>query len=382
MIYLDNAATTFPKPKIVIDSVKDTIENACGNPSRGINTFSTTAAGVLNSTRTKLAELFNAHSPARIIFCSNATDALNLAIFGMDLKDGDEVITTMMEHNSVARPLEHLRLTKNIDVKKISVDIEEGVLVSDIEKAISKNTKLIVINHASNVIGTINPIKEIGEVARKYNVPMLVDASQTAGIIDIDVERDNISLLAFPGHKGLLGPMGTGGLFIAEDVSLVPFKYGGTGVHSKDKGQPEELPYRYESGTLNLVGIAGLKSAVDFIQKEGIQKIKEHELKLTEILIRELTENKNVVFYGSKALKNRVATISINIKGISPADVSMMLDTSFGIAIRSGLHCAPDIHTVMGTIEHEGTVRISPGYFNTEEDINTFITAIQQISAE
>jgi cysteine desulfurase family protein len=378
MIYLDNAATSWPKPSAVLDAVMFAMSSAGGNPGRGGHNLVAAATDVVNETRIKLAKFFNIKSEKRIIFTSNATEALNLAILGK-IKNSDHIIISNMEHNSVTRPIEYLIHSKNIRCTKVKTDKEDGVNPDDIGKAIEKNTKLIIMTHASNVTGTVNNIREIGRIAKEREIPFLVDASQTAGILPIDVFEDNIDLLAFPGHKGLLGSMGTGGLYIGDNINLEPIKFGGTGVYSEERMQPKELPFRFESGTLNMPGIAGLGKGIDFINETKIENIKNHELTLTEKLLDELLLIKGIKIYGSKKVKNRVSTISFNVADIDASDVAAILDSSFNIAVRSGLHCAPDAHRAIDTFNEGGTVRVSPGFFNDEKDIKTFLDAIIQI---
>lgn len=379
MIYLDNAATSWPKPKATAEAVRVAIEETGGNPGRSGHMFSLQAGRVVEQGRTLLARLFHTADPNRIVFTMNATDALNLAINGM-LQPGDHVITSRMEHNSVTRPLEYHRRC-GVEITKLETDPVNGVSPDTLRKAFQKNTKLVVMTHASNVTGTRNPISEIAQICRENDVPLLIDASQSAGVVDIDVEKNGIDLFAFPGHKSLFGPTGTGGLYVRPGVNLRPVRVGGTGIRSEDPLQPEEMPYLYEAGTQNVPGIAGLAAGVRFILVEGISAIAEHEMNLMKELLENLSSMKKVRIYGSKDLKNRVPVVSFNIDGMDCADVAMILDSSFGIAVRAGLHCAPDTHRMLGTFQQGGTIRVSPGYFNQPDEIHRFLDAVSEIIA-
>ncbi|HML36638.1 MAG TPA: aminotransferase class V-fold PLP-dependent enzyme [Bacillota bacterium] len=380
MIYLDNAATTWPKPEAVYDAVLDVMKNKAGNPGRSGHDMSLSAGRVLNEARFSASRFFGVKDPSRIVFTCNATDSLNLAING-SLTAGDHVITTSMEHNSVTRPLEYL-LKKGIEYTKVRMDPVLGVEPEDVKKALRGNTKLVVITHASNVTGTVNPIGAIGEMCRNEGIVFLVDGSQSAGVIPIDVDSMYIDLLAFPGHKGLFGPSGTGGLYIRDGLSVEPSRYGGTGVHSELLLQPSEMPYTYESGTLNLPGIAGLDAGIRFISDQSLSSIRQHETRLTDLLLDGLKRINGVRIYGPQHGEERAAVVSINIEGTDPMEAALILDTSFGIAVRAGLHCAPDAHRTLGTLDSGGTIRISPGFFNTEEDIGRCLEGIAVIAAE
>lgn len=379
MIYFDNAATTFPKPESVYKAVNECLTGYCANPGRGGHKLSLQSGRVILEARELLAELFNSDSPERIILTHNATESLNLALKGF-LKKGNHVITTSMEHNSVLRPLKAL---EQFGVEMTIVQCNEygEIDVSDIKKEIRKETVLIAATHASNVVGTILPIDKIGALAKAYNLEFLVDASQTAGVYDIDVEGMNLSMLAFTGHKGLLGPQGTGGLYIKEGLELNPLKEGGTGSKSESLYQPDILPDRYESGTHNTPGIAGLNAGIGFIKAEGIAKIRRHEQELTRCFIDGLANIKGVKVYGTKDVNRQAAVVSINIGEAGSSEISFILDQTFDIATRSGLHCAPMAHRTLGTLE-QGTVRFSFGYFNTKEQIETAVAAIEQITRE
>lgn len=375
MIYLDNAATTFPKPDVVYDAVMDCMKNYCANPGRAGHRLSLRAGREIYDTRENLAKLFNIDNPMNIIFTSNATESLNLAIKGL-LKTGDHVITTSMEHNSVIRPIMAL---EKIGVENTIVDCnEEGFLdINDLEKAIKPNTKLIVTTHASNVFGTLIDIKEVGLVAKKNNITYLVDASQTAGVYDIDVKNMNIDILATAGHKSLLGPQGVGILYIKEGIDLDTLKEGGTGSQSEYLFQPQMLPDKYESGTHNTPAIAGLNAGVKYIL-DNIDTIRRKEEELCEYMLSRLDEIKDIKIYGTKDIKKRVPVISINIGDIDSGEITFILDSEYDIATRSGLHCSPLAHKTVGTIK-QGTIRFSIGYFNTKDDIDMVIDTLKNI---
>ena len=380
MIYLDNAATSYPKPKEVGQAMMYFLEKVGATPGRSGHRLSIEAGRILYQARESLAELFNVDNPLRIIFTLNVTEALNLALKGL-LRPGDQVITSSMEHNSVMRPLRELE-KRGVEVKVIPCS-SQGVLDPvDIERAIRKNTRLIVLNHGSNVIGTLLPIIEVGKIAQKHNVLFLVDTAQTAGCYSLDIKKDNIDLLAFTGHKSLFGPPGTGGLVVGERVDikkLNPLKTGGTGSHSESEEQPDFLPDIYESGTPNTVGLAGLNEGVRFILKEGIDKIRQHELNLSQKLIAGLKEIPGVIVYGEEQVTDRVAVISFNIKGQLSSEVGLRLDEKYDIMCRVGLHCSPAAHKTIGTFPR-GTVRFSMSWFNTFEEVDQVIKAIREIT--
>lgn len=372
MIYLDNAATTFPKPNEVYDEVINCMKNYAANPGRSSHDMSLRASTKIAETRSEISSLFNIDNPFNVVFTVNATEGINIALKGF-LKKGDHVITTVIEHNSVLRPLNYLK-DEGIETTLLDVD-EFGLLdLKMLENSIKANTKLIVINHGSNVLGTVQDIDKIGAIAKNNGIAFMVDASQTAGVFNIDVKKSNIDLLAFPGHKGLLGPQGTGALYVKEDIKLKEFISGGTGSNSSEMIQPEFLPDKFESGTLNTPGIVGLGEGIKFIKKIGTKNIREHEEKLTEYLLDELRKLSFIKVYGLKTAKNRAAVVSINVSNIDSSKVGYLLNKE-NIAVRTGYHCAPLIHKVIGTEEY-GTVRISLGYFNTFDDIEKLINAL------
>ena len=376
MIYLDNAATSWPKPEGVYDAVSNAIRRS-GNPSRSNSEEARAAATDIIETRGALAQLFNIADPQRIVFALNATDAINLALQGM-LKPGDHVITSQMEHNAVTRPLAYLE-DAGVAVTKVTTDPVRGADLDEIRKSIRPETKLVAMTHASNVTGTLNPIEEIGAICREAGVPFFVDASQSAGAIPIDVVKMNIDLLAFPGHKSLLGPTGTGALYVSETVTPHPIRSGGTGVFSEVRLQPEQLPYYYEAGTQNTVGISGLCAGVQFIMERSVSSIYFEEQKMVTALIDGLTSIPGVTVYGPLR-SPRAAAVSFNIEGMDCADVAMILESYYDISVRSGLQCAPDTHRMLGTFELGGTVRVSPGLFTTADEIDEFLWAVREIA--
>ena len=378
MIYLDNAATSWPKPESVYDAVSDSIRRS-GNPGRSNSEKARATAADINDARAALASLFHISDPTRIVFALNATDAINLALQGM-LKPGDHVITSQMEHNAVTRPLAYLE-DAGVSVTKVKTDSVKGVSLDGIREAIRPETRLIAMTHGSNVTGTLNPIEEIGEICHESGIPFFVDASQTAGAIPIDVVKMNIDLLAFPGHKSILGPTGTGGLYVSEKVSPRPVRSGGTGVFSEVRLQPEQLPYYYEAGTQNTVGILGLCAAAQYILERSVNNIFIEEQRMVQRLIDGLCAIPEVAVYGPLT-SPRAAAVSFNIDGMDCADVAMILETYYDISVRSGLQCAPDTHRMLGTFDMGGTVRVSPGLFTTEEEIDTFLNAIREITEE
>jgi cysteine desulfurase family protein len=379
MIYLDNAATSWPKPEGVYQSIGDFLRSSGGNPGRGGHTMAVAASVMVDRTRLLLARLINAPDKDRVVFTLNCTDSLNIGLKGL-LKPGDHVITSSIEHNSVVRPLKKLE-QKGVKVTRLAPHYEGGfVSPDDIEKAIVKETRLVVMTHASNVSGVIQPIEEYGLIARKHNLIFMVDAAQTAGKYPLDVQVNNIDLLAFSGHKGLLGPPGTGALYISERVELDTLREGGTGSHSEQEDQPATLPFKFECGTANTVGIAGLGAGLSFIYEEGMEKILEHERYLTIRLLEGLSCIHGITVYSAKDRANQAPVLSFTVDGIEPGEAGAILDQAFDIKVRTGLHCAPAAHKTLGTFPL-GTVRLSPGYFNTDEDINLALKAIEKIAS-
>ena len=381
MIYFDNAATSFPKPKEVSAAIIDYMNNVGASPGRSGHRLSIEAGRILYQCRENLAELFHVSDPLRIIFTSNATESINLTLRGF-LRSGDQVITSSMEHNSVMRPLRELE-KNGVQIKVIPCSVDGSLNPEDIEKAINKNTALIVLNHASNVTGTLLPIRKAGQIARKHNILFLVDAAQTAGAYPIDIEKDNIDLLTFTGHKSLFGPTGTGGLVIGKDIDIhkiTPLKTGGTGSRSESENHPDFLPDLYESGTPNIAGIAGLNAGVSCILKKGVKDIHQYELHLCNKLIFGLKQIPGVTVYSKDDSGERASVVSFTIIGKSPSDIGLKLDEEYDIMCRVGLHCAPSAHKTIGTFP-VGTVRFSIGLFNTLEDVERAVSAVQKIAS-
>lgn len=379
MIYFDNGATSFPKPNSVYDETMRAMKEYGANPGRSGHKLALKLSRGIFETRTLLSKLFNTKNPMNIIFTFNATESLNLGIKGI-LKPGDHVITTSMEHNSVLRPIKHLE-GFGVESTIVYGDSKGIVDVSQIEDAIKPNTKLIVTTHVSNLTGTIMPIKEIGQVAKKNQIYYLVDGAQSAGIYNIDVEEMNIDLLAFPGHKGLLGPQGTGGLYIKDNLSIESIFQGGTGSASSSLIQPDICPDKYESGTSNGPGIIGLGAGIKYIMEKGIENIRSHEEELTKHFIEEAIQIEGVKLYGPLDIKKQGAVVSLNIRDIDSSEISYILDEEYDIAVRPGLHCAPLAHETIGTLD-QGVIRFSFGIFNTHEEIEYAIKALREIVKE
>ena len=380
MIYLDNPATSWPKPPQVKEAMNRFMEEVGANPGRSGHSLSIEAARFIYEAREALSVLFHVKDSSRIVFTLNATESINLALKGL-LKYKDHVITSSMEHNSVMRPLRDLE-KKGVELSVIPCSNEGMLDPREMEGKIRSNTRMVVLNHASNVTGTLLPIREVGSIVRKHNLFFLVDAAQTAGVYPIDLERDGIDLLAFTGHKSLYGPQGTGGLIIGERIrekEMIPLKQGGTGSRSEFEEQPDFLPDRFESGTPNGVGIAGLLAGVQFVLEKGVEQIRQDEMTLTQKLIKGLKEIPQVELYGPKNQGDRIATLSLNLTSFSPSNVASRLEKEFGILCRPGLHCAPAAHHTLGTFP-EGTVRFGLSVFNTEEEIETAIQAVSLIS--
>ncbi|GMO41898.1 MAG: aminotransferase class V-fold PLP-dependent enzyme [Treponemataceae bacterium] len=377
MVYLDNAATSFPKPDRVYQAHDKALRES-GNPGRSGHTLSLAAGRLVEQARFVLAELFNCPSPQSISFAYNATAAINLALKGC-LKSGDHVITGTLSHNAVARPLEFLK-TRGVAVTKIPSSPVSGVNIDDVRRAIMPETKLIVLTHVSNVSGAENDVTEIGALCREKGVFFLVDAAQSAGCKPIDMRAMNIDMLAFPGHKSLFGPQGTGGLYVREGIALEPLVHGGTGSRSEDLAMPRETPGRYESGTQNAPGIAALSEGVRFVRDAGVENIEAHEAELANALVEGLSSIKGVRLFGPPAGEKRSGVVSFTLDKIDPQQASAALDSAFGIAVRSGLHCAPDAHLTLGTLETGGTIRASCGFFNTLDDIAALVAAIKEMA--
>jgi cysteine desulfurase/selenocysteine lyase len=379
-IYLDNAATTFPKPKEVLEAALDAYTRFGVNPGRSGYDLCMVAGELVETTRKELTRFFGGAHPERLVFAYNATEALNVAIQGI-LESGDHVITTTIEHNSVIRPLNHMARERGVSVEYVPVESDGLVDPAEITRRLRRTTKLVAVNHGSNVIGTIQPVADIGGACRDRGVLLLVDASQTAGVVPIDVEKMGIDVLAFTGHKSLLAPTGIGGLYVRDGVGIRPTRFGGTGVNSVNPYHLEEYPYRLEAGTGNVLGIAGLHFAQAYIAKRGMENIYRHEMALFGRLQGGLAATKGVTLHGTTSLENRLPVLSFTLAGRDPADVGMMLDVDHNIAARTGLQCAPLIHRQMGTGER-GTVRLSVGPLNKEDDIDAALAAVAEIAAD
>lgn len=379
-VYLDNAATSYPKPEAVYRAVDWFLREVGASAGRGGYRLALKADEIVYQARSALARLFNVKDASRIVFTANATESLNLAIKGL-VGPGDHVVTSSMEHNAVWRCLKTLERDQGVEPTIVPCAADGTLAPEAVEGALRPNTRLIVLTHASNVTGTIMPVAEVGEIARRHGIPFLVDAAQTAGVLPIDVERDRIDLLAFTGHKGLLGPFGTGGLYIREGFEPRPLKEGGTGSESRLPYQPQTLPERYEAGTLNVCGLAGLAAGVEFILNEGVEKIRAKEKSLTRHALEALADVEGAEIYGPKDAERQVGLISFNLAGVDGVEVAYVLDEVYGIMVRVGLHCAPLAHQTIGTLDR-GTVRVSLGYFNTFADLDYLGEALQSISRQ
>ena len=375
MIYFDNAATTLHKPHEVIEAVVHAMTTA-GNASRGTHTGSLAASRTVYETRKKIADFFHCSRADHVIFTSNSTEALNIAICGT-LGKGDHIISTDLEHNSVLRPLYHLE-EQGASLTFLSANKKGCIDYDDFKRSIKPNTKAIVCTHASKLTGNVLDIERIGRIAKAHNLLFIVDASQSAGCIEINMETMNIDILCFTGHKGLLGPQGTGGLCIHESVEIRPFKHGGSGIHSYEKGQPQAYPARLEAGTLNSHGIAGLCVAINYINTITIPVIAKKEQELLWHFYKGICNIPEIHIYGDFDTKERAAILSLNIEGYDSGTVSDLLSQEYDIATRPGAHCAPRMHQALGTTE-TGAVRFSFSSFNTMEEVETAIQALKEL---
>lgn len=378
MIYMDNAATTMRKPKAVAEAVVNAM-NSMGNAGRGANEASLGAARIIYDTRVLLAEFFGAENPRQIVFTNNSTEALNIAIKGT-LNPGDHVITTMLEHNSVLRPLYEME-EKGVELSIVKSDCTGKIAYEEVEQAIRSNTKAIVCTHASNLTGNMIDIERVGEIADNHRLLFIVDASQTAGVYPIDVQKMHIDLLCFTGHKSLLGPQGTGGLYVREGVKVRPLKTGGSGVQTYSKTHPSEMPTALEAGTLNGHGIAGLHAALLYLKEEGIARIREKELEHMWRFYNGIKDIPNVKVYGDFETEKRCPIVTLNIGEYDSSEVSDELLVGYGISTRPGAHCAPLMHEALGTVE-QGAVRFSFSHYNTKEEVGTAIRAIRELAEE
>jgi cysteine desulfurase family protein len=375
--YLDNAATSFPKPEAVYAALDRCARSRLANPGRAGHKMAIEAERILDDGRHRLNQFFRGKEPERFVFTLNGTDALNIAFKGV-LSPGDHVITTDLEHNSVSRPLRALELAGTISLTRVAADGSGTVDPGAVRRAINPKTRLVAVTHASNVLGTVQPIAEIGRAAREHDLLFLVDAAQTAGVVPIDVQAMHIDLLAFPGHKSLLGPTGTGALYVGPRAKLRPWREGGTGGDSASETQPKEFPYYLEGGTPNVLGIAGLIAGIQYVEERGLEAIHRHEVELVERLWRRLAEIDGIAIFGHRDHARRVGTVSFHSETLPAAELGGILDQAFDIAIRPGLHCAPYVHRALRTFP-EGTVRVSPGPFNTAEDIDRLADAVAEI---
>ncbi len=404
MIYLDNAATSFPKPESVYLALDRFAREHLANPGRAGHKMALAAEHALDDGRHLLNQLLHGESPERFVFTLNCTDGLNMAIKGV-VSDGDHVITTDLEHNSISRPLRALELAGRITVTRVPADGGGTIDPDAIRRAIDAKTRLIAMTHASNVLGTVQPVAEIGRIAREHDLLFLVDAAQTAGVIPIDVQALAIDLLALPGHKSLLGPTGTGALYVGARVGVQPepgdgarlcagpdelgddtthvtllraWREGGTGGDSSSETQPTQFPYFLEGGTPNVLGVAGLAAGIRHVTSHGLANIHAHEVALTELLWQRLDAMGGVEVFGHRDMTRRVGTLSFRAEALPAAEIGGILDQAFDIAIRPGLHCAPYVHRALGTFP-DGTVRVSPGPFNTAADIHALADALREI---
>lgn len=377
MIYLDNAATSFPKPESVYKALDHFARHDLANPGRAGHKMALAAERALDDGRHELNQFFHGEAPERFVFTLNCTDALNMAFKGV-LAVGDHVITTDLEHNSVSRPLRAMELAGKITLTRLKADGGGTIDPDAVRQALTSKTRLIAQTHASNVVGTVQPIAAIGRIAREHNLLFLVDAAQTAGVIPIDIQAMHIDLLAFPGHKSLLGPTGTGALYVGSRTKVGVWREGGTGGDSSNDTQPRELPFFLEGGTPNVLGVAGMTAGLKYVRDQGLDKIHRHEVALTERLWLRLDEIGGFQVFGHRNGAQRVGTLSFRNEALPAAELGGILDQAFDIAIRPGLHCAPYIHRALGTFP-EGAVRVSPGAFNTEADIDQLGQALAEI---
>jgi cysteine desulfurase family protein len=377
MIYLDNAATSFPKPEAVYQALDAFARTNLANPGRAGHKMALAAEHALDDCRHLLNQFFHGEGPERFVFTLNATDALNMAFKGV-LAEGDHVITSDLEHNSVSRPLRAMQLAGRITLTRIHAD-GGGTLDPDaVKQAITPRTRMIALTHASNVLGTVQPIAKVGRIVREHDLLFLVDAAQTAGVIPIDVREMSIDLLAFPGHKSLLGPTGTGALYVGPRAKVGAWREGGTGGDSSSETQPRVFPYFLEGGTPNVLGVAGLAAGIKYVNDQGIDRIRAHETALTERLWQRLETMGDFKVFGHRHMSQRVGTLSFHTDAVAAPELGGILDQAFDIAVRPGLHCAPYIHRSLGTFP-DGTVRVSPGAFSTDADMDHLARALAEI---
>lgn len=381
LIYFDNAATVWPKPEGVYRYMDHFYRTQGVNPGRSGYDLAIEAGSLLTNLRQRLTKFFRGdeETPERLIFSYNVTDALNLIIPGL-LNAGDHVITTNLEHNSVIRPVNHMVRDHGCEATYLPFDAAGFIDPNDVRQAIRRNTKLVIVNHGSNVIGTVQPLKEIGCLCREHGITFVVDTAQTAGIVPIDMKEMNVDVVAFTGHKALMGSMGIGGLCIRKHVEVRQVRAGGTGVRSVEPYHLEEYPWRLEYGTPNMVGVAALWAGQDWLEENGVERVYAHEMSLAAKLVEGLRAIEGVRLYCCDNLQNHLSTILMNIADVDPGDVGIMLDVDHNIATRTGLHCAPLVHQQLGLIENHGGVRFSVGAFNTEADVEAAIHAVSDIA--
>jgi cysteine desulfurase family protein len=380
MIYLDNAATSFPKPEETYVFMDRFYRTHGVNPGRSGFDLCMETGHLVDETRALLTRFFNGTDPNRLVFGYNSTDALNLALFGL-LAPGDHAITTNLEHNAVLRPLHHLATTAGVTVDYVPFDGRGIIDPDEITRRIRPNTKVVALNHASNVIGTVQPVAAVGRICHEHDVRLVVDASQTAGKIPIDVQAMHIDVLCFTGHKSLMGPMGIGGMYVQEGVEIRHTRAGGTGVRSAQRAHLDEYPWRMEYGTPNVLGIAGLNAGVKWLQRQGLDAIDAHEMRLARRLVEGLREIPGVRLYCQDDLENHIAVVLFNVEGLEAADTGTILDVDHSIACRTGLHCAPLVHEQIGTAAVHGGVRFGIGPFNTDAHIDAAIAGVREIAA-
>ena len=380
VIYLDNAATSFPKAPGVAEAVADHLLRAAGNPGRSGHGLALAAQVPVDEARRRLSALLGAADASRLAFAQNATDALNTALWGL-CRAGDRVLTSGLEHNAVVRPLAELALRRAVTVERVACGGQGTLDLAALETALRAGpVRLLALVHASNVSGAILPVAEAAALARAHGALVLLDASQTAGVLPLDVRSLGADLVALPGHKGLLGPTGTGALWVAPGLALPSFRQGGTGSHSEEERHPERMPEALEAGTLNAAGLAGLAAALRWLEERGVERVRAHEEALTGRLLGRLGEVRGVEVVGPAEARARVGVVSIRVDGWEPVDLAAALDASFGIAVRAGLHCAPLAHRSLGTLP-AGTLRLSPGAFSTEDEIDGAAAAIAELAS-
>jgi cysteine desulfurase / selenocysteine lyase len=384
MVYLDNAATTFPKPEPVFRGMDSFVRSSAANPGRSGHRRAVEAEAMIHETRLLLARLFAFSRPERVVFTLNATDALNMAIKGV-LRPGDHAITSVLEHNSVSRPLNQMEKDGTITLTRLKANSEHMIDPGDVVRAFTPSTRLVALTHVSNVTGTIQPVEAIGAIVRERNAFFLVDASQSAGVVPITFNRSCIDLLAFTGHKALLGPTGTGGLVVGERVEVSPWREGGTGGDSSSPVQPSEFPHRLEGGTPNVFGLAGLREGARILLERGVESVLTHERNLLREFYRNLKDPGLFLWYGADRsiakhqCEGRVGLVGINLPGLAPAELAAILDERFDIAVRAGLHCAPYAHRHLGTFP-EGFVRLSVGMLTNSGDVQQAASALNEIA--